>query len=461
MKTRGAVVDSMDGFKNLKPSSRINSFKGENLMSKNTVTLTNNTTGESFDFDLINCSRGPKAIDFGKLFDKSKLFSYDPGYGNTAGCESTISYVNGKDGELLYKGIPIQDLVEKYKFTDVCRLLITDEGLPKTQEESLAFDMELRHRGFLHERLKSVFSAFPDKAHPMAALSALVSVLATLYYDHKDMDDEDDYQMMARRIIAKTATMVAFCYRHSIGAAFIEPDVSRSYVENFLYMLRSYPHGRFKWGLKGEEGVQPLEVEALDKILTLHAEHGQNASTTTVRNVASTGVHPYAAISAGIAALWGPAHGGANEAVLKQLNEIGSVDAVDKYIDRVKDKSDPFRLMGFGHRVYKNYDPRAKTLKALKDDLNRRGIKMDSRLSEIAEKVEEVALKDDYFIERKLYPNVDFYSGIILTALRIPTELFTPIFVLGRMPGWCANLIEHVKNPQVKITRPRQVYLGK
>ena len=294
-------------------------------MGKETITLTNNETGESFEFNLIKCTRGPKAINFSKLFDTTKLFSYDPGYGSTAGCESTISYVNGKDGELLYKGIPIQDLVAQYKFTDVCRLLITEDGLPKNATESKEFDLELRHRGFLHERLKGVFHAFPDKAHPMATLSALVSVLATLYYDHKDMDDEDDYQMMARRIIAKTATMVAFCYRHSVGAPFVEPDISKSYVENFLYMLRGYPHGKFKYTLQGEQGIEEVEIEALDKILTLHAEHGQNASTTTVRNVASTGVHPYAAISAGIAALWGPAHGGANEAVLKQLNEIGDV----------------------------------------------------------------------------------------------------------------------------------------
>lgn len=430
-------------------------------MAKNSVTLTDNSTGKSYEFDLIDCTRGPKAIDFSKLFSTTNLFSYDPGYGSTAGCEGSISYVNGTDGELLYKGIPIQDLVAKYKFTDVCRLLISDEGLPKNDKESLEFDLELRHRGFLHEKLKGVFSAFPDKAHPMATLSALVSVLATLYYDHKKMESDEDYQTMARRIIAKTPTMVAFCQRHSVGAPFIEPDVSKSYVENFLYMLRAYPHGRLKQTLNGEEEIKPVEVEALDKILTLHAEHGQNASTTTVRNVASTGVHPYAAISAGIAALWGPAHGGANEAVLAQLKEIGDVKNVDKYIERVKDKNDPFRLMGFGHRVYKNYDPRAKTLKALKDDLNKRGIKMDMRLSEIAEKVEEVALKDEYFIKRNLYPNVDFYSGIILSALKIPVELFTPIFVLGRMPGWCANLIEHVRNPQVRITRPRQVYVGK
>lgn len=428
--------------------------------SMGTVTLKNNETNQSWVFDLIDCTRGPKAINFSKLFETTGIFSYDPGYGSTAGCESTISFINGKEGELLYKGFPIQELVQKYHFTDICKLLISDD-LPKNKEESLSFDLELRHRSFLHEKIKGIFGVFPDSAHPMATLSALLSILATLYYDHKEMDDEDDYQTMARRIIAKTPTMIAFCYRHSVGAPFIEPDVSKSYVENFLYMLRSYPHGRYKYTLKGEQEINPLEVEALDKILILHADHGQNASTTTVRNVASTGVHPYAAIASGINALWGPAHGGANEAVLKQLNEIGDVKNVEKFIARVKDKNDSFRLMGFGHRVYKSYDPRAKAIKALKDELNKKGIKMDNRLSDIAEKLEEVALSDDYFKARNLYPNVDFYSGIILSALKIPTRLFTPIFVLGRMPGWCAQLIEHVKNPYARITRPRQVYLGK
>ncbi|SQH71230.1 citrate synthase [Helicobacter mustelae] len=426
------------------------------------VTLINNETGQQFEFDLIDCTRGPKAINFSKLFETAGIFSYDPGYGSTAGCESTISYIDGQKGELFYKGIPIQEVVEKYKFIDVCKLLISDSA-PKNAAESLEFDLELRHRGFLHEKLKRMFNFFPDKAHPMATLSALVSVLSTLYVDHRDEDMADDrgYQTMARRIIAKIPTMVAFCYRNSVGAPFINPDISKSYVENFLYMLRGYPHGRMKIGKHGEQEITALEIEALDKILTLHADHGQNASTTTVRNVASTGVHPYAAISSGISALWGHAHGGANEKVLRQLNEIGDIKNVDRYIARAKDKSDPFRLMGFGHRVYKNYDPRAKTLKKLKDELDKKGIKMNARLSEIAHKIEEVALNDEYFIQRGLYPNVDFYSGIILTALQIPTELFTPIFVMGRMPGWCAQLIEHHKNPSARITRPRQVYLGK
>ncbi|RDU52210.1 citrate (Si)-synthase [Helicobacter sp. MIT 00-7814] len=425
-----------------------------------TITLTNNQTNESFEFELIDCNRGPQAVDFSKLFERTNIFSYDPGYGSTAGCKSTISYIDGKNGVLLYKGIPIEELVEKYRFTDVCKLLIAD-SLPKNETESKEFDLELRHRSFLHEGLINIFGAFPDNAHPMANLSSAVAALSTFYVNYKDSEDSEDYQVMANRIIAKIPTLVAFSYRNSVGAPFIYPDVERSYVENFLYMLRAYPHNRLKNGLHGEQEITPLEVEAMDKIFTLHADHGQNASTTTVRNVASTGAHPYAAISAGINALWGAAHGGANEKVLVQLNEIGDVKNVAKFVERAKDKSDPFRLMGFGHRVYKSYDPRAKTIKALKNELDKKGIRMDHRLSDIAEKLEEVALSDDYFKERGLYPNVDFYSGIILSALKIPVSLFTPIFVIGRMPGWCAQLIEHIKDPTTRITRPRQVYIGK
>lgn len=425
-----------------------------------TVTLINNETGEKFDFNLIECTRGPKAIDFSKLFETTGIFSYDPGYGSTAGCQSTISYIDGKKGELLYKGIPIQEIVEKYCFTDVAKLLITGEA-PKDKDESLEFDLELRHRSFLNEGLINIFSAFPDSAHPMANLSSAVAALSTFHYDYKDPNDKDEYQTMARRIIAKIPTLVAFAYRHSIGAPLIYPDISRSYVENFLYMLRAYPGGQLKHTKTGESEITPLEVEALDKIFTLHADHGQNASTTTVRNVASTGVHPYAALSAGINALWGPSHGGANEKVLDQLREIADVKNIDKFLERVKDKNDPFRLMGFGHRVYKSLDPRAATIRKLKNDLDKKGIKMDTRLSDIAEKLEEIASHDDYFVQRGLYPNVDFYSGIILTALKIPVSLFTPIFVIGRMPGWSAQLLEHLKNPNARITRPRQVYIGK
>ena len=426
---------------------------------KNTITLINNSTGEEFEFDLIECTRGPKAIDFGKLFERTGIFSYDPGYASTAGCRSTISYIDGANGVLLYRGIPVQDLVDKYNFTDICSLLINDK-LPQNERESKEFDLELRPLRYIHEGLIDIFKAFPDGAHPMANLSSAVGALSTFYKDYMDISDDDGYQMMAKRMIAKITTLVAFAYRHSIGYPYIYPDVSRGYVENFLYMLRAFPCGKIGVNLDGDVEIDALEVEALDKIFSLHAEHGQNASTTTVRNVASTGVHPYAAISAGINALWGPSHGGANEKVLGQLAEIGDVKNVPKFIERVKDKNDPFRLMGFGHRVYKSYDPRARAIKGLKDELNKKGIKMNAKFSEIAEKLEEVALKDEYFIERKLYPNVDFYSGIILTALKIPVSLFTPIFVIGRMPGWCAQVIEHIKSG-ARITRPRQVYEGK
>lgn len=426
---------------------------------KNTITLIDNSTGKEFEFDLIECSRGPKAIDFAKLFERTGIFSYDPGYASTAGCRSTISYIDGANGVLLYRGIPIQDLVEKYKFVDICNLLINDK-LPQNERESQELDLELRPLRFLHEGLSDIFKSFPDSAHPMANLSSAVGALSTFYKDYMEISDDEGYQMMAKRMIAKITTLVAFSYRHAIGYPYIYPDVSRSYVENFLYMLRAFPCGKMGVTIDGDVEIDPLEVEALDKIFSLHADHGQNASTTTVRNVASTGVHPYAAISAGINALWGPSHGGANEKVLGQLAEIGDVKNVPKFIERVKDKNDPFRLMGFGHRVYKSYDPRARAIKGLKDELDKKGIKMNARFSEIAEKLEEVALKDEYFIERKLYPNVDFYSGIILTALKIPVSLFTPIFVIGRMPGWCAQVIEHIKSG-ARITRPRQVYEGK
>lgn len=428
-------------------------FRRESFVeNKNTITLTNNTTNEKFDFDLIDCTRGIKAIDFRNLSVRTRLFSYDPGFVSTAGCESSISYIDGDNGILLYRGYPVKDLVNKYKFVDICSLLINNE-LPKNELESNALDLDLRNFLHLDERLINIFKAFPDNAHPMVMLISAVSFLCAFYENYTSIKNDNDYQTMAKVIIAKISTLIAFSYRHFMGYSYVNPDMNLSYVHNFLYMLRASND-------KGDVLVDPLEIEALDKILTLHADHGQNASTATVRNVVSTGVHPYAAIGAGLCALWGPAHGGANEKVLNQLTEIDNVNNVNRFIEKAKDKNSSFRLMGFGHRVYKNYDPRAKILKSLKDDLSKKGITMDSRYCEIAEKIEEVALKDDYFIERKLYPNVDFYSGIILSALKIPVNLFTPMFAMGRMPGWCAQLIEHVKASS-KISRPLHVYRGK
>lgn len=420
-----------------------------------TVTLINNETNEKFEFEILKPTRGPQLVDFSKFYETTGMFTFDPGYGSTASCKSEISFVDGKKGELIYFGHPIEELVEKYKFVDVIKLLIGNGYIFPTREESQAFERELVRRSYIHEGLRKIIDAFPSGAHPMANLSSAVASLSTFYYDHIDMEYEAEYQTMARRIIAKTPTLAAFAYRSSSGSPFVYPDIDRGYVENFLYMLRAYPHGKLK------EEISLLEIDALDTILMLHADHGQNASTATVRNVTTTGVHPYAALSAGLSALWGKAHGGANESVMDQLEMIGSVDNVDKFIARAKDKSDPFRLMGFGHRVYKSYDPRARILKRLKDDLDTKGIKMNQRLVEIAEKIEEVATHDEYFLSRSLYPNVDFYSGIILTALKIPKNMFTPIFAIGRMPGWCAQILELLQDSQMRITRPRQMYVGK
>ncbi len=294
----------------------------------------------------------------------------------------------------------------------------------------------------------------------MATLSSAASALSSFYYDHLVIHSEAEYQEMARRIIAKMPTIAAFAYRHSIGAPFIQPDIDKSFTENFLYMLRAYPGGKMHRNANGEDIIREIEIKALDTIFTLHADHEQNASTTTVRTVASTGAHPYVAISAGISALWGRAHGGANESVIAQLEMIGSVENVDKFIARAKDPEDEFRLMGFGHRVYKNFDPRAKALKELQDELKVE-LNLDSNLMEIANRIEQIALSDEYFISRKLYPNIDFYSGVILTALQIPKSMFTPVFVIGRTVGWITQWIEYKKETKTKISRPRQLYLGK
>lgn len=414
-----------------------------------TMTLIDNRDGKSYEFPILSPTKGPDVIDIRKLYGETGMFTYDPGFTSTASCSSDITFIDGGKGELRYRGYAIEDLARKKSYLDVCFLLL--EGKLPHQDELIAFDQEIRKRSFVHEGLKNLFYSFPDQAHPMAMMASSVAALSTFHFEHLNLSEDFDYQVMSRRLIAKVPTLAALAYRRSLGIPFIYPDIERSFTENFLYMMRAYP---------GEElEIPEVEVRALDTIFTLHADHEQNASTSTVRGVASTGAHPYAAISAGINALWGRAHGGANESVIAQLEYIGSLDNVDDFIARAKNPEDNFKLMGFGHRVYKNFDPRARILKGLLDELEVE-LGVNSELLAIARKIEEVALNDSYFIERKLYPNIDFYSGLILTALKIPKNMFTNIFVIGRTVGWITQWIELKHDKEMKIARPRQLYTG-
>lgn len=414
-----------------------------------TVTLIDNRTNKSYTFSIMHPTMGPDVIDVRNLYRETGMFTYDPGFTSTASCSSSITYIDGEKGELRYRGYDISDLATKKSYLDVAFLLLT--GHLPNEKERAEFDIELRKRSFIHEGLKRLFDAFPDKAHPMAMMSSAVSALSTFYFEHLNVKTDEDAQTMARRIIAKIPTLAAFTHRRMFGIPYIYPDIERPFTENFLYMMRAYPGENLE--------IRDVEVRALDTIFTLHADHEQNASTSTVRAVASTGAHPYAALSAGINALWGRAHGGANESVIAQLEYIGSIDKVDEFIARAKDPNDEFKLMGFGHRVYKNFDPRARILKDLLDQLKDE-LGVNNELLKIAEKIEQIALKDEYFIQRKLYPNIDFYSGLILTALKIPKSMFTIIFVIGRSVGWVTQWIELKNDPEMKIARPRQRYTG-
>ncbi len=417
---------------------------------KNTVTVTDNATGKSVELPIRRGTLGPPAIDIGALQRELGYVTYDPGFLATASCHSAITYIDGEQGVLLYRGYPIEQLAEKSNFLEVAHLLIYGE-LP-SQTQLGEFTNIIRRHTMFNESLKTFYNGFHHDAHPMAIMVGVVGSLAAFYHDSTDIHNPHHRDIAAHRLIAKMPTIAAASYKHSIGEPFMYPRNNLNYCGNLLHMMFSVPAEDYQ--------VDPLAEKALDLIFILHADHEQNASTSTVRLAGSSSADPFACISAGIASLWGPAHGGANEEVLHMLAEIGDSKNIPKYIARAKDKNDPFRLMGFGHRVYKNYDPRARLIRAMCHEvLNKLGHQNDP-LFELALKLEEVALQDDYFIERKLYPNVDFYSGIIYKALRIPTNMFTVMFAIARTVGWVAQWMEMIADPDQRIGRPRQVYDG-
>jgi len=403
---------------------------------------------EPIELPVYEGSTGPDVVDVRSLASKG-IFTYDPGFVSTASCDSDITFIDGDKGILLYRGYPIEQLAEKSDFVETCYLLLNGE-LPNADERA-EFESSIKNHTMVHEQIRLFFNGFPRNAHPMAIMVGVVGALSAFYHDDLDIDNADHRRLAAHRIIAKMPTLAAMCYKHAIGLPFMYPCNDFSLAENFLHMMFSTPCE--------EPNVSPILSRAMDTIFLLHADHEQNASTSTVRLAGSTGSNPYACISSGIAALWGPAHGGANEAVLSMLDEIGDESHIEEFIKRAKDKDDPFRLMGFGHRVYKNFDPRAKVMRQICDEvLEDLGLE-DDPLFRLARKLERIALEDEYFIERKLYPNVDFYSGIILKAIGIPTSLFTVIFATGRTPGWIAHWTEMISNPY-RIGRPRQLYKG-
>jgi len=417
-------------------------------MSDKKAQLTVDGRDNPIDLPIYEGSTGPDVIDVRSLVSEG-IFTYDPGFVSTAACDSDITFIDGNEGILLHRGYPIEQLAEKSNFLEVCYLLLNGE-LPNPSELA-SFNEEIRYHTMVDEQIHEFFKGFPRTAHPMAMLCAVVGGLSAFYHDDLDIDKKDHRIQAAIRLIAKMPTLAAMCYKHGIGQPFIYPQNKMSLAENFVNMLFGTPCE--------ETEVSPVIAKAMDTLFLLHADHEQNASTSTVRLAGSTGSNPYACLASGIAALWGPAHGGANEAVLDMLNEIGDESRIDEYILKAKDKDDPFRLMGFGHRVYKNYDPRATVIRGIcAEVLDELGVDNDP-LFKIARKLEKLALEDDYFIERKLFPNVDFYSGIILKAIGIPTSLFTVIFATGRTPGWIAHWHEMLSNPY-KIGRPRQLYKG-
>jgi citrate synthase len=395
-------------------------------------------------------SIGPDVIDVGKLYRDTGCFTYDPGFTSTANCSSRITYIDGDVGVLLYRGYPIEQLAKKSTFLEVCYLLLNGELPTKTQYENFR-NIVTRHT-MVHEQMTRFFTGFRRDAHPMAVMCGSVGALSAFYHDSTDINDEMQRVIASHRMIAKMPTLAAMAYKYSIGQPFIYPRNDLDYTANFLQMCFAVPCEPYV--------VNPIVARALDRILILHADHEQNASTSTVRLAGSSGANPFACIAAGIACLWGPAHGGANEAALKMLEEIGTVDRVPEYVKKAKDKNSEFRLMGFGHRVYKNYDPRAKVMQeTCHEVLDSLGVK-DQNILKVAMELERIALQDDYFIEKKLYPNIDFYSGITLRAMGFPLSMFTVLFAVARTVGWVAQWKEMIEDPEQKIGRPRQLYIG-
>ena len=418
--------------------------------AKRSVTITLDGSNKSTSLPLLSGSVGPDVFDIRKLYGDLGVFTYDPGYGATASCDSKITYIDGDEGILLYRGYPIEQLAENSNFLEVCYLLLNGE-LPNA-EQAKDFDQGVRMHTMLHEQLRTFYNGFRRDAHPMAVMCGVVGALSAFYHDSLDIHDVESRRISAFRLIAKLPTIAAWAHKYAVGQPFVYPRNDLSYAENFLYMFHAVPAEEYK--------VNPILSKAMDLIMILHADHEQNASTSTVRLAGSTGANPFACIAAGIASLWGPAHGGANEAVLKMLAEIGHTDNIKSFLADVKDKDNHTKLMGFGHRVYKNYDPRAKIIqKACHDVLHELGIKGDPLL-DLAMELEKIALTDPYFVERKLYPNVDFYSGIILKAMGFPTSMFTALFAVSRTVGWVSQWKEMMEDPQQRIGRPRQLYTG-
>ena len=413
-------------------------------------TLFNNETGQSFEIPIISGNDGPNVLDIRSIYKETGMFTYDPGFTSTASCESAITFIDGHKGILRYRGYDIKDLATHSNFIEVCYLLLHGD-LPSPADRK-KFGNVIKQHTMLHEQIVNLYRGFRRDAHPMAIMVGVVGALSAFYHNNADYSDPDQRMIACHRLVSKIATIGSMAYKYSLGQPFVFPKNDLPYTENFLRMTFSIPTQEYK--------INPIVAKALDRFFILHADHEQNASTSTVRLAGSSGANPFACIAAGIASLWGPAHGGANEAVILMLEEIGDVKNIPNYLEKARDKNDPFRLMGFGHRVYKSYDPRAEVMKESAHIVLKELDISDNPLLEIALELEKIALKDEYFIEKKLYPNVDFYSGIILKAIGFPTSMFTVLFAIGRTIGWVSQWKEMIEDPVNKIGRPRQLYTG-